>query len=102
MNGPSCSLSVIMPRVYLDSLKIALNERLRLSERRDRITQMMRGELSGPLARELNNRTDVKVLPENIEGKVFRVVADEIVEQFVKVLVGELDETLRGERSDSD
>lgn len=91
-----------MPRVYLDSLKIALNERLHLRERRDQITNKMRGELSGPLAHELNRRTDVKVLPENIEGKVLRVVADEIVEQFVKVLVGELDETLRGENSDSE
>jgi hypothetical protein len=76
-----------MPRAYLESLKIALSEHVSLAERRSQITGIMRAELSGPLATELNARVDASMIPENVEGKVLRVVADEIVEEFVKMIM---------------
>lgn len=47
----------------------------------------MRHEFSGPLSKELNKRVDTGFIPEDMEGKVLKIVSDEIVEQFVKMIM---------------
>lgn len=77
-----------MPRsVYLRSLKIALDEDKSKNVRQREIRDLMRAEFSEPLATELNSRVDMSLIPEEVEGKVLTVVADEIVEQFVKIIM---------------
>lgn len=84
------------PSAYMQSLKIALNERLSKRDRQNQIRDIMRAEFSAPLARELNNRVDVSLVPEEMEGTILKVVSDEVIEEFVKVIVGEIDEALEG------
>lgn len=99
------ALGAIMPRAYLRCLKIALSERLSVRQRREQVTEIMRGELSAPLADALNERVDASLLPENVEGTVLRLVADEIVEEFCQMIIGEIDEAFLddgGDDSDSD
>lgn len=89
------SLAAIIPRVYVDAVKVALSEHISLRERREKISRLLRSELANPLARELNSRIDSGILPENVEGKVLGAVANQIIEEFVEWTVGELDEEFR-------
>lgn len=59
-------------------IKIALNETQSIKERRDNIARHLRGELSAPLTRELNERLDCKIIPEKWEGKVLAIVANKV------------------------
>eukprot|EP00173_Palmaria_palmata_P004614 Plantae.Rhodophyta-Palmaria_palmata.ctg6638.p2 GENE.Plantae.Rhodophyta-Palmaria_palmata.ctg6638~~Plantae.Rhodophyta-Palmaria_palmata.ctg6638.p2 ORF type:complete len:136 (-),score=47.43 Plantae.Rhodophyta-Palmaria_palmata.ctg6638:292-699(-) len=90
------ALRACMPDVYLVSLKIALDENKSKKVRQLEIRDLMRAEFSEPLSSELNARVDMSLIPEEAEGKVLKVVADEIVEQFVKIVIGEIDEALEG------
>ncbi|CAM9811308.1 unnamed protein product [Pylaiella littoralis] len=89
------SLQAIMPAIYVRCIKIALNETQSIKERRDNIARHLRGELSAPLTRELNERLDCKIIPEKWEGKVLAIVANKVIDEFVEWTVGEVDEHLR-------
>eukprot|EP00904_Undaria_pinnatifida_P010692 jgi/Undpi1/6753/HiC_scaffold_21.g09232.m1 len=84
------ALLAIMPTVYVTCIKLALNERLSLKERRSQISDLLRAELSVPLSRELNERVDCSFMPEKIEGKVLKVVANKVIDEFVEWTVGEV------------
>lgn len=94
------SLGAIMPAAYLSVLKIALCERRSVAERRDAVTRILRAELSAPLADALNERVDSSLLPENVEGTVLRLVADEVVEEFCHMIIGEIDEAFLDDGKD--
>lgn len=89
------ALLVIIPEIYVQCIRLALNERLPIHERRDQISDLMRGELSEPLARQLNERVDMSIVPENLEGTVLKVVANKVIDRFVQWTVGEMDENFR-------
>ena len=93
------SLLAIMPAVYVACIKLALDETVPLQERKDRISELMRAELAGPLARELNLRVDVKLVPEKMEGAVLKVVSKKVIDEFVEWTVGHVSEKLAGEAS---
>lgn len=86
------ALRMLMSEVYLDSIKLALDECLPLKERRKRISHLIRGELAEPLSRELNKRVDCTMIPERVEGVIFKVVSRKIIDEFVEWTVGKVDE----------
>lgn len=88
------SLGAIMPRVYLNAIKTALDEKMSVRDRKDKISRLLRGELAEPLALQLNERIDSGILPEQVEGKVLGLVANQIIEEFVEWTVGQVDEQL--------
>lgn len=90
------SLLAIMPAVYVTCIKLALDENVPIKERKDRISEIMRAELAGPLARELNLRVDVKLVPEKMEGAVLKVVSKKVIDEFVEWTVGHVSEKLGG------
>lgn len=81
-----------MPDVYVRCIKLALNEDIHLKERKDQISDLLRGELSDPLTRQLNERVDCSILPENLEGQVLKIVSNKIIDKFVEWTVGEIEE----------
>lgn len=88
------ALLAIMPTVYVTCIKLALNESLSVKERRSQISDLLRAELSVPLSRELNERVDCSLVPEKIEGKVLKVVANKVIDEFVEWTVGEVSDKL--------
>ena len=88
------ALLAIMPTVYVTCVKLALDESLSLEERRSQISDLLRTELSVPLSRELNERVDCSFMPEKIEGKVLKVVANKVIDEFVEWTVGEVSDKL--------
>lgn len=88
------ALRMLMSEVYLDSIKLALNESLPLKERRKRISHLIRGELAEPLSRELNKRVDCTMIPEKVEGILFKIVSRKIIDEFVEWTVGKVDEKI--------
>jgi len=88
------ALNSVCGPVYAKAIKTALNESLSIQQRRKEITELLRGELSLPLAEELNRSIDISVLPEGSEGAVMKVVADEMIEEFVEWVVGKIDEEI--------
>lgn len=88
------AMRAICPKPYVDCLKIALTEGIPMSDRRQRITEIMQGELSDPLARELNENVDADLVPERLEGKLMKVLTNKLIEEFVEWTVGEIDEGL--------
>jgi hypothetical protein len=91
------SLAAILPAVYLEILKIALNERMSVDERRKGISSRLRKELAGPLAEALNERVDASMIPERTEGRVLEVVANKIIDEFVEKCVTKLDDEIAEE-----
>lgn len=90
------SLLAIMPTVYVNCIKLALDETIPLKDRRNQISDQLRAELSEPLARELNERIDIPVLPEGLEGKLLNVVSNKVIDEFVEWTVGEVSDKFRG------
>jgi len=68
------ALTAIMPAVYVRCLKLALREGMPVEERRRGISELLIGELGGPLARELDARVDSSLLPDSMETSVFQKV----------------------------
>lgn len=93
------SLNFLLPEVYVRCLKIALDETLHIKKRRENISEILRGELADPLAKALNERVDCSILPEAIEGQVLKIVANKIIDKFVKWTVGEIDEQFEEDSS---
>ncbi|CAN0326475.1 unnamed protein product [Ascophyllum nodosum] len=89
------SLNRIMPEVWINCIKLALNEHLHIKERRDQISRLVRGELSEPLSREINERVDIKFIPEKIEGKVLKILTNKIIEEIVEWTVGNIDDKFK-------
>jgi hypothetical protein len=94
------SLAAILPPVYLEIVKIALNDRMSVEERRSGISSLLRGELALPLARELNQRVDTSVLPEKVEGRVLEVISNKVLDEFVEKVIGKLDEEMAEEAAE--
>ena len=88
------ALLSILPTVYVTCIKLALDEAVPLDERKDRISDMLRAELSDPLTKELNERIDMTLVPEKIEGVVLKVVSNKVISAFVEWTVGEVTEQL--------
>lgn len=89
------ALGRLMPEVYLTCIKLALNEELHVKERRKLISKLLRGELAGPLSRELNERVDIRFIPERLEGMLLKVVANKVIDEFVDTTVGGVDDFLK-------
>ncbi|CAM9108135.1 unnamed protein product, partial [Ectocarpus fasciculatus] len=81
------SLMALMPAAYVDLIKIALDETLAAAERKERMSELLRGELAVPLSRQLNERVDCSYIPESMEGKVLKIVAEKMVNEMVKSAV---------------
>lgn len=88
------ALRAICPDPYVDCLKIALQEGVPTEQKRGQISQILRGQLQEPLARELAGNMDVALVPENMEENLMRVVSQKVIEEFVEWIVGELDERM--------
>ena len=88
------ALQSILPGIYVACIKLALDETVHIKERKDRISDMMRGELSTPLTKELNKRIDMSLVPENIEGVILKVVSNKVISAFVDWTVGGITEQL--------
>lgn len=88
------SLLAIMPAVYVTCIKLALDEDIPIKDRKDRISELLRAELAGPLARELNERVDVKMIPEKMEGAVLKLISKKVINEFVEWTVGHVSETM--------
>ena len=86
------SLSKILPEVWLNCIKLVLNEELDVKDKTDQISEMVRGEYSEPLSRELNERIDVSLIPEGIEGKMLKILSNKVLDEIVEWTVGEFDE----------
>ncbi|CAM9670522.1 unnamed protein product [Ascophyllum nodosum] len=89
------SLNMILPEVWVTCIKLALNEHLTVKERRKEISGLVRGELSEPLSREINERVDVKFIPEKIEGKVLKILTNKIIDEIVEWTVGKVDDKFK-------
>ncbi|CAM9916256.1 unnamed protein product [Ectocarpus sp. 12 AP-2014] len=89
------SMQAIMPDVYVRCIKKALDETETIKNRRKHISTILRGELSEPLTRQLNERVDCSGIPEKWEGKVLKLVSNKVIDEFVEWTVGEVDERLR-------
>ncbi|CAB1098715.1 unnamed protein product [Ectocarpus sp. CCAP 1310/34] len=81
------SLSALMPPAYVDLVKVALDETLTAAERKECMSALLRGELAVPLSKQLNERVDVSYIPESMEGKVLKVVAEKMVNEIVAAAV---------------
>lgn len=90
------ALRAICPTPYVECLKIALTEGVPIEQKREQISAILRGELEQPLARELSGNMDVALVPESVEERVMKVVAQKTIEEFVEWTVGEVDERLQG------
>ena len=88
------SLLAIMPAVYVTCIKLALDEEVPIKDRKDRISELLRAELAGPLARELNERVDVKMIPDKMEGAVLKLISKKVINEFVEWTVGHVSETM--------
>lgn len=88
------AMRAICPAPYVECLKIALKEGLSSSEKRRKISTILRGELEEPLAKRLAGNIDVALLPEDAEEALMKVVAQKVIEEFVEWTVGEMDERL--------
>ncbi|CAN0493953.1 unnamed protein product [Ectocarpus sp. 12 AP-2014] len=77
------SLSALMPPAYVDLVKVVLDETLTAAERKERMSELLRGELAVPLSRQLNERVDCSYIPESMEGKVLKIVAEKMVNEIV-------------------
>ncbi|CAM9930786.1 unnamed protein product [Laminaria digitata] len=86
------SLLGLMPSVYVSCIKLALAEAVPLDERKERIADMLRAELSAPLTKVLNERIDMTLVPEHLEGVVLKVVSDKMIDLYVEWTVGEFTE----------
>ncbi|CAM9696845.1 unnamed protein product [Hapterophycus canaliculatus] len=51
------------------------------------MSKILRGQLSSPLSKQLNERVDLSFIPEAIEGKVLKVVANKLVDEFIESAV---------------
>eukprot|EP00903_Cladosiphon_okamuranus_P012386 g11608.t1 len=89
------SMRAIMPDIYVRCIKEALDETQSIKSRRKHISTLLRGELSEPLTRQLNERVDCSIIPEKWEGKVLKLVSNKVIDEFVEWTVGEVDERLR-------
>lgn len=89
------ALTAIMPEVYVTCIKLALNESLTMKQRRKRISDLLRAELSAPLSRELNERVDCSLIPEGVEGRVLTVVSNKVIDEFVEWTVGEVSDKFK-------
>ncbi|CAN0497223.1 unnamed protein product, partial [Scytosiphon promiscuus] len=88
------SLLAIMPAVYVSCIKLALDEEVPIQDRKDRISELLRAELAGPLARELNERVDVKMIPEKMEGEVLKLISKKVINELVEWTVGHVSEKM--------
>lgn len=88
------ALDMLIPTIYITCIKLALDENLSLKERRSQITDILREELSEPLSRELNERVDISMIPEGLEGQVLKIVANKVLGEFVEWTVGEVEDKL--------
>ena len=75
-------------------IKLALDEEVPIKDRKDRISELLRAELAGPLARELNERVDVKMIPDKMEGAVLKLISKKVINEFVEWTVGHVSETM--------
>eukprot|EP01025_Chloroclados_australasicus_P011571 TRINITY_DN1505_c0_g1_i1.p3 TRINITY_DN1505_c0_g1~~TRINITY_DN1505_c0_g1_i1.p3 ORF type:complete len:150 (+),score=25.98 TRINITY_DN1505_c0_g1_i1:216-665(+) len=91
------ALESILPMVYLECIRIALNEEMTSDQRRAEISQRLVAELNAPLAKQLNDRVDVSFIPESFEGTALEKVSEKIIQKFVKWTVGELQQKLDSE-----
>lgn len=89
------ALRNFLPAPYVDCMKIALDENVDIVERRLQIATILRGEIAQPLARELNENCDADLIPERLEGVVFKAIANKFVDQFVEWTVSEIDERMK-------
>ncbi|CAN0538623.1 unnamed protein product, partial [Laminaria digitata] len=88
------SLLAIMPSVYVACIKLALDEEVPIQDRKDKISKLLRDELAGPLARELNERVDVTMIPEQMEGAMLKIMAKIVINEYVEWTVGHVNEKL--------
>lgn len=84
----------LCPDPYIDCLKIALAEGVDIADKRARISEILRLQLSEPLAEKLAGILDIALVPEDVEEKILRVVTKKVVEEMVEWTVGEIDEQL--------
>lgn len=77
------SFRAFLPDCYVDCLKIALDEKIDIHDRRTQITTILSGEIAEPLARNLNSNCDAPFVPERIEAEVFEKIAEKLVEEMV-------------------
>lgn len=77
------SFRMFLPDCYVDCLKIALDEKIDIQDRRRQITSILRGEIAEPLARSLNANCDAPFVPERVEAEVFEKIAEKLVEEMV-------------------
>ncbi|CAN0293873.1 unnamed protein product [Scytosiphon promiscuus] len=81
------SLSELMPQAYVSLIKIGLDESLTAAEKKEGMSEQLRSELSGPLSKQINERVDCSFIPEALEGKVLKVVANKLIDEFVESAV---------------
>ncbi len=89
------SFRAFLPDCYVDCLKIALTETIPIEERRSQITTILQREIAQPLAIHLNENCDARFIPERLEAKMFKVIAEKLVEEMVEWCVGEIDDRLQ-------
>lgn len=78
------SLLTLVPAAYVACIKIALDDQVSLVEKKTHIAALLRAELAEPLSKELNKRVDLFLIPEGMEGKALKVVADKIIDEIVE------------------
>lgn len=83
------SLEAFMPAVYVTCIRMALNEELSREEKKERIGELVRSQMTEPLAKELNRRIEIKLISEGQEGKWFKMVAEHLIDEFVKAAIGD-------------
>eukprot|EP00171_Calliarthron_tuberculosum_P012559 IDg12559t1 len=89
------ALRNFLPTPYVDCMKIALCEEIPIVERRLQIATILRGEIAEPLSRELNERCDASLVPERLEGVLFKAISNKFVDEFVEWTVSEIDERMQ-------
>eukprot|EP00180_Rhodochaete_pulchella_P004177 Plantae.Rhodophyta-Rhodochaete_pulchella.ctg7709.p1 GENE.Plantae.Rhodophyta-Rhodochaete_pulchella.ctg7709~~Plantae.Rhodophyta-Rhodochaete_pulchella.ctg7709.p1 ORF type:complete len:144 (+),score=36.24 Plantae.Rhodophyta-Rhodochaete_pulchella.ctg7709:270-701(+) len=95
------ALRVLMPLDYVAVIKLALMENLSKEERCRQVSEILVRRLAEPLTDAVNERVDLKLLPESVEQKVLQRLIIRGIEGVVELTLGEVDEALEAMLTES-
>ncbi|OSX75273.1 hypothetical protein BU14_0243s0008 [Porphyra umbilicalis] len=91
------ALLQFMPKINVEMIRLLLDERKSVKERRERLVDLVLEQAAEPLTAALNERVDVAFLPERAESVVLRKVVERMLKEVVEWTVSEVDESVTKE-----
>jgi len=91
------ALLQFMPKINVEMIRLLLDEKKSVKERRERLVDLVLEQAAEPLTAALNERVDVAFLPERAESVVLRKVVERMLKEVVEWTVNEVDESVTKE-----